>query len=66
MIQTTEKVTNQKVNYSIADRREGDPAELFAKADLAKKIMGWEATQSDLENLVRSTWEVYKLNAIEK
>lgn len=66
MIQTTENITGQKVSYSIGNRREGDPAELVAKADLAKKIMGWEATQSDLENLVRSTWEVYKLNTDKK
>ncbi|MBT4286034.1 MAG: UDP-glucose 4-epimerase GalE [Deltaproteobacteria bacterium] len=66
MIKTTEKVTGQKVNYNMAGRREGDPADLVAKADLAKEIMGWEATQSDLENLVRSTWEVYKLNINKK
>ena len=66
MIQTTEAVTGKKVNYDVVGRREGDPAELYAKAEMAKALINWEATQSDLETLVRSTWEIYQLNDVKK
>jgi UDP-glucose 4-epimerase len=39
-----EKVTDKKAPTIIGDRREGDPAILYAKADLAKEVLGWEPT----------------------
>lgn len=60
MLNKTQEVIGRKIPYEFAPRRAGDPAELTAKADKAKKILGWVATHSDLENIISSTWNMYK------
>lgn len=60
MIKMTEEISGRKVNYEIVGRRAGDPAELFAKSDLANEKLGWQPQFSDLKTLIESTWNVYK------
>lgn len=59
VIQAAEKVTNKKINYTIAARRKGDPKELVAGCKLANKLLGWEAKHSDLETIFSSMKGVY-------
>lgn len=59
MINKTQEVIGRPVPYEFASRRAGDPAVVTAKADKAKGILGWEAKHSDLDNIIRSTWNVY-------
>ena len=47
------------INYNIVDKREGDPAEIYAKAEFANKMLGWQPKFSDLEMLIASTWKLY-------
>lgn len=61
MIIKTQEVIGRPVPYEFAPRRAGDPAVVTAKADKAKEILGWEAKHSDLDNIIRSTWNVYNL-----
>lgn len=63
IIKMTETVTGKKVNYEITARREGDPAELTAKSNLADQLLGWTPQFSDLKTLVDSTWQIYKKRA---
>lgn len=65
MIQETERIVNQKINYTMAPRRSGDPAKLTASSEKAQSILGWQPKHSDLENIIRSTWHVYQ-NTYEK
>ena len=51
-----EKVTNNKLNYEITNRRFGDVEELYASTDLANKKLGWKATKS-LEEMISSSWK---------
>ena len=60
MVNKTQEVIGKKIAYEFAPRRPGDPAELTAKADKAKEVLGWEATHSSLENIISSTWNMYK------
>ncbi len=62
MIQTTERVLGKKVNYKISARRAGDPAVLMALSDKAEQLLHWTPKQSDLENIIRTTWQVYRLH----
>lgn len=39
---TCEKVLKQKIDVEIAQRRPGDPAELFANANKAKSVLNWK------------------------
>lgn len=59
MITKTQEVIGRPVPYEFAPRRAGDPAVVTAKADKAREILGWEAKHSDLDNIIRSTWNVY-------
>jgi UDP-glucose 4-epimerase len=55
MVNTFEKVSGKKIPYRFVSRRSGDLAEYFANADLAKKILGWEA-KFNLEKICSDTW----------
>jgi UDP-glucose 4-epimerase len=56
VIQTFEKVSEQKLNYEITDRRPGDVPFLYASTDLAKEKLGWVA-QKNLTEMIASSWE---------
>lgn len=56
VINAFEKVSGQKLNYKIVDRREGDVIEAFANTDKANDILGWKA-KSTLEEALASAWK---------
>ena len=60
IIKMTEHVTGKKVLFEVVSRREGDPPKLYAKSDLANRLLGWSPGFSDLETLVHSTWQAYR------
>ncbi|MCP4757556.1 MAG: UDP-glucose 4-epimerase GalE [Proteobacteria bacterium] len=60
VIRTVEKISGKRIPYKNAPRRSGDPAELYAKADAARKTIGWIPKFSDLETIVDSNWKVYR------
>ena len=47
-----------KVEY--ADRRPGDPANLVASSEKAFRLLGWKAVHSSVENLISTSWNMYK------
>ena len=59
VIKMTNKVSGKEINYEIAERRAGDPAQLYASSDLAYDTLNWKPTCSDLKTLIESTWNVY-------
>ncbi len=62
VIRMAEKITKKKLNFKIAPRRQGDPAELYASLAVAQQTLGWKPTLSDLESLTRTTWHAYLQN----
>jgi UDP-glucose 4-epimerase len=56
VINAFEKSTGVKLNYEIAERREGDVEKVWADTTKANSILGWFATES-LEDTVKSAWE---------
>lgn len=60
MLKKTEELTGKKIPYTIAPRRSGDPAIVTASAKKAKEILGWQASHSNLDNIILSTWEIYQ------
>ena len=51
-----EKVSNQKLNYQIVGRREGDVISAYANTDKANTLLGWKA-QTSLEESLLSAWK---------
>ena len=58
LIKCFENVTENKLNFKIGDRREGDVAECFADVSKANKILNWKSELSIKDSLLSSwNWE---------
>ena len=60
LIDAARRITGKEIPAEDAPRREGDPASLYATSKKAKELLGWEPKYSDVDTLVKTTWEVYK------
>ncbi len=56
VISAFEKVSEQKLPYTIVPRREGDVTSVYANTDKANTVLGWK-TQSTLEEAIASAWK---------
>ncbi|WP_432672836.1 UDP-glucose 4-epimerase GalE [Flavobacterium sp. SM2513] len=56
VINAFEKVSQEKLNYKIVGRREGDITSAYANTDKANTVLGWKA-QSTLEESLASAWK---------
>jgi UDP-glucose 4-epimerase len=56
VIDTARHVTRKNFSVSETQRRPGDPPKLIAAVDRARKVLGWQATESNLDNIVRTAW----------
>jgi UDP-glucose-4-epimerase GalE len=57
VIDTVGRVVGRPVAWQSAPRRPGDPAVLYAAADLARRELGWRPNYPDLEVIVRHAWQ---------
>ncbi|UEG50468.1 UDP-glucose 4-epimerase GalE [Ferruginibacter lapsinanis] len=56
VIKTFEKVTGQRLNYTIGPRRNGDVVAIYANRDKATKELGWNP-QYTLEDMMHTAWQ---------
>jgi len=56
VIEAVRRVTGRNFKARETGRRAGDPPVLVAAVDRAKKALAWTATDSDLDNIVKSAW----------
>ncbi|MEW7290201.1 UDP-glucose 4-epimerase GalE [Aquimarina sp. 2304DJ70-9] len=56
VIQSFEKVSDQKLNYQIVGRREGDITAAYADTTKANEELGWKA-KSSLDDSLSSAWK---------
>jgi UDP-glucose 4-epimerase len=56
VIKSFEKVSGEKLNYEIVERREGDIISAYADTNKAKVELGWK-TELTLDDAMRSAWE---------
>jgi len=56
VIQSFERVSNSKLNYKIAARREGDIISAYADTNKANNELGWKA-ESTLDDAMLSAWK---------
>lgn len=55
VIEAFEKVSGEKLNYRIAERRPGDVVAAYADTQKANEVLGWRAERS-LEEAMRDAW----------
>lgn len=65
VIQSFEKVTQQKFNFKVGPRRPGDVIKIYANNNFAKQELGWDP-KNGLDEMMLSAWK-WQLNlSIEK
>ncbi len=56
VIRSFEKVSGNKLNYKIVDRRAGDITTAYADTTKANNVLGWKA-ESTLDEAMKSAWD---------
>ncbi len=56
IINSFEKTTGEKLNWSFADRRAGDIIQIWADTTFAKEELGWQAKE-DIDSMTLSAWK---------
>ncbi len=59
LVKRSIEITGKNIPYRFAPRRSGDPATLTASSLKAKEILSWTPAFSDLDTIIRTTWQVY-------
>ena len=60
VIDTVARVTGRAVPWTLAPRRPGDPAALYAAAHKAQAELRWTPQFGDLETIVRTAWDWHR------
>ncbi|MDR0447073.1 MAG: UDP-glucose 4-epimerase GalE [Treponema sp.] len=64
ILESARRITGRPIPSIFSGRRSGDPKALTASSKLAWELLGWKAELSDVDTIIRSTWEVYKRKGI--
>ncbi len=56
VVNAFEKVTNQRLNYKVVDRRPGDVVAVYADTRKANNVLGWKAERT-MEEALSSAWK---------
>ena len=62
ILETARRISGCPIPAEIAGRRPGDPGTVAASSKLAHDLLGWKAEHSDIDTMIRSTWEAYRKN----
>ena len=62
VIDIARKITGKTIDAKIVERRPGDPSELYATSKQAFEILGWKSKYSDMETIIKTTWDAYLKN----
>ena len=57
VITAAEKVTGKAISIEKGQRRPGDPAVLVASSAKINRILGWQAKNSSLEQMIKDAWQ---------
>ena len=60
VIEAARRVTGHAIPAEPADRREGDPPELYADPSLIRKTLNWKPQHTDIEQIIASAWQWHK------
>ena len=60
IVEASRRITGKPINAPVSSRRPGDPAKLTASAKLAFDLLGWKTQYSDIDTIIKTSWDVYK------
>ena len=56
MIETAKKVTGREIKVEYGARRAGDPAQLIASSEKARRVLGWNPRYADVAKVIGTAW----------
>ena len=60
VIKCAKKVTKKDIQYSVVQRRPGDPPTLVASAVKAKQVLDWVPRYTNLEDIMETAWRWHR------
>lgn len=60
MIDAAKSATEQEIKVVMGERRAGDPAQLIASSDKAKRVLDWQPKYTNIEDIVKTAWNWHK------
>jgi len=66
VIDTARKITGREISVSMGERRPGDPARLVGDAKKISKELGWQPNYRDLESIIQTAWNWYRIHDRER
>ncbi len=60
VIDAAREVTGTEIPAIITPRRAGDPAQLIASSEKAKRVLGWNPQHGDIREIIASAWKWHK------
>ena len=60
VIEVARAITGHEIPAARADRRPGDPAQLVASSEKARRVLGWKPRYDSLETIVNTAWQWHK------
>ncbi|GHV30025.1 UDP-glucose 4-epimerase GalE [Spirochaetia bacterium] len=60
IVEAARRITGKPIPARIVGRRAGDPAKLTAASKKAHELLHWTANNSDLDTLIKTSWDVYQ------
>lgn len=62
IIEATRKVTDKHITVKEESRRAGDPSQIGASTEKARKILGWTPQYADIHKIIQTAWEWHMRN----
>lgn len=60
VIETARRVTGHPIPAQVSPRRAGDPAQLIASSEKARRVLGWKPEHDSLEEIIATAWNWHK------
>ena len=60
VIDTAREVTGHPIPAKTTPRRTGDPAQLIASSEKARRVLGWHPEHADLREIIETAWNWHK------
>ena len=57
MIEAAKEATGMDIKVEIGERRAGDPAQLIASSEKARKVLGWQPRFTDVKAVIGTAWK---------
>jgi UDP-glucose 4-epimerase len=56
MIEAAKEATGKEIKVEMGARRAGDPAQLIASSDKARRVLGWKPEYTDVKRIISTAW----------